>query len=308
MDEATIMEKQVKLGRKLAYLLRYGAEVEGLAVEEGGWVNLSDLCQHPLLAKSQIEFILREITESTSSRGQKRFEIRDESEKKLVRACYSRKFDRSPRHEGSKVLRLMEITLRYVCDNIRNFDLLEFQDEYLMRLMLKRLQSQRKFNNSILKCVLGKTLTRLSLEFFFVTESTLLLLSRRCPNLECLTLKDCSYIITDQKLDTLFHKLTKIQYLDLSYCKHLTDRTLLNMHRMCPNLKYLNIMGLPKITGEALVELVRTCPKLRKVDIRDNRSFQTEMAVSMQSAKEVIPKIEDKNITIIYGKFRKDMY
>ena len=202
----------------------------------------------------------------------------------------------------------MEISLRYVCDNIKNFDLLEFQDEYLMRLMMKRLQSQRKLNNTILKCVLGKTLTRLSLEFFFVTESTLLLLSRRCPIIECLTLKDCSYIITDQKLDTLFHKLTKIQYLDISYCKHVTDRTLLNMHRMCPDLKCLNIMGLPKITGEALVELVKTCTKLKKVDIRDNPSFQTEMSVKMRSAKEVIPGIEDTSMTVIYGKFRKDMY
>ena len=202
----------------------------------------------------------------------------------------------------------MEICLRYVCDNIKNFDLLEFQDEYLMRLMMKRLQSQRKLNNSILKCVLGKTLTRLSLEFFFVTESTLLLLSRRCPNLECLTLKHCSYIITDQKLDTLFHKLTNIQFLDLSYCKHLTDRTLLNMHRMCPALKCLNIMGLPRINGEALVELVRTCKKLRKVDIRDNESFQTEMAVSMQSTRDAVLDGEEQTLTVIYGKYRKDMY
>ena len=202
----------------------------------------------------------------------------------------------------------MEICLRFVCDNIKNFDLLDFQDEYLMRLMMKRLQSQRKLNNSILKCVLGKTLTRLSLEFFFVTESTLLLLSRRCPNLECLTLKDCSYIITDQKLETLFHKLTNIQFLDLSYCKHLTDRTLLSMHKMCPNLKCLNIMGLPKISREALVELVRTCSKLKKVDIRDNESFQTEIAVLMKSAREALFCGEEQTLTVIYGKYRKDMY
>ena len=136
-----------RIGKRLAYLLRYGAHKEGLHVHDGGFVKLNEILNTPLLKHnlyfmqrneetSQLndsEIIMEEINTSTSHRNINRFELKNINNEMFVRATYGRKFTRSPYHQGSKVNRLMEISLDYIVQHINNYDFEGFPDEYLIK-------------------------------------------------------------------------------------------------------------------------------------------------------------------------------
>jgi RNA:NAD 2'-phosphotransferase (TPT1/KptA family) len=157
-DEEHNMRKKVKerIGKRLAYLLRYGAFKEGLKTAEGGYVKLNDLLDTSLLKQNyysnsdsnnnnnnkhssdrkttnDVTLIMEELKTSISHRNINRFELKQINNETYVRATYGRKFERSPFHTGSKVKRLLEISLDYIVKNINSYDFEGFPDEFLIK-------------------------------------------------------------------------------------------------------------------------------------------------------------------------------
>jgi hypothetical protein len=62
-----------------------------------------------------------------------------------------------------------------------------------------------------------------------------------------------------------------IESLDLSYCRHLTDRTLNNLIKYAADhLIHLILSGNQNYTGDAIVRIVSDCQQLKQLDIWDN--------------------------------------
>jgi 2'-phosphotransferase len=59
------------LSRLLTYVLRHGAEKEGLDIDSQGWVSVDELMQHKLFLKASREQILKVV----QACPKKRFEI-----------------------------------------------------------------------------------------------------------------------------------------------------------------------------------------------------------------------------------------
>ncbi len=87
----------------MAYLLRYGAEKEGLEVTADGFVKLKDLESANLLTDSSVAEILEEVETSISMRRIKRFEQRVSSLGEIqIRATYGRRMERVRNDEAPK--------------------------------------------------------------------------------------------------------------------------------------------------------------------------------------------------------------
>lgn len=149
---------QEKISKRLTYLLRYGAQKEGLFVYDGGYVKLKDLLDTSLLKQNiyyynytinkdanvsqadktkvinaDINLVMDEIKQSTSHRKVNRFETKEVNNEIYVRATYGRKFERSPYHNGTKVHRLLETCLSYIVKNIHIYGFENFPDEFLIK-------------------------------------------------------------------------------------------------------------------------------------------------------------------------------
>lgn len=75
--------------------------------------------------------------------------------------------------------------------------------------MIHRLKRQKKLNNSTLRQLLVPILEHLDLDGVYVTEGTIKLIWRSCPNLKVISLKDCGYVSTDNLMEQLL-KVSKI--------------------------------------------------------------------------------------------------
>ncbi|XP_078584683.1 uncharacterized protein LOC144866864 [Branchiostoma floridae x Branchiostoma japonicum] len=213
--------KDLRLGKRLAYLLRYGAEKEGLQVREGGFVDIDELMTVPLLRHHQKQEVLREVRESTSYRGHKRFEERPEKDRTLVRALYRRRFERNPYHDGTKVPRLLEVCMEFVCNNIKQFDLECFQDDFIVNCMLHKLRRRRQLTNAVLRSLLSRSLDSLDLHDMYFTNGTARILVQKCPAL--LVEATC-----------MLHKLRRRRQLTNPVLRSLLSRSLdsLDLHDM----------------------------------------------------------------------------
>ncbi|KAI8497536.1 hypothetical protein Bbelb_248420 [Branchiostoma belcheri] len=233
--------RDLRLGKRLAYLLRYGAEKEGLQVREGGFVDVDELMTVPLLRHHQKQEVLREVRESTSYRGNKRFEERREKDRTLVRALYRRRFERNPYHDGTKVPRLLEVCMEFVCNNIKQFDLECFQDDFIVNCMLHKLRRRRQLTNAVLRSLLSRSLDSLDLHDMYFTAATARILAQKCPALRKLSLKDAGYAVNDQLLIMMVKKLPNLVSLNLCGCTQVTERSLQVMAKHLPLLQHLNI-------------------------------------------------------------------
>lgn len=140
-----------RIGKRLAYILRYGAPKEGLKLYDGGFIKLNELLNASIIKRNRsnlkntdinekpfrrfddTELIMEELKTSSSHRHINRFELKEINNETYVRATYGRKFTRSPFHTDSKVTRLLEITLNYIIQNINNYDFEGFPDEFLIK-------------------------------------------------------------------------------------------------------------------------------------------------------------------------------
>lgn len=264
-------EKECRLSKRLCYILRYGALKEGLEISEGGFVDVSQMMGLDMMKYHSLEDVLQEVETSISHRGAKRFESKMENDKTLIRACFCRNFELSTYHEGSNVPTLLANCLDHITSNINMYDLEDFPDEYLINKMIHRLKRQKKLNNSTLRQLLVPILEHLDLDGVYVTEGTIKLIWRSCPNLKVISLKDCGYVTTDNLMEQLLKNLPSLESINLCACKHLTDRTLKALCRYSKNLRQLNLSWIRTMSEKAIIDLMIKCTQLKHLDIYDHK-------------------------------------
>ena len=82
-----------------------------------------------------------------------------------------------------------------------------------------RLKYEKTLTNSVMQNAIGKVMDSVDFNGIYITEKTLKMLCKRCPNLKSLDLKTCEYLITDTVLrwllkvgETFCHRSPLISY------------------------------------------------------------------------------------------------
>ena len=80
-----------------------------------------------------------------------------------------------------------------------------------------RLKYQKTLTNSVMQNVIGKVMDSVDFNGIYITEKTLKMLCKRCPNLKSLDLKTCEYLVTDTVLRWLLKVSKTICRLSYDY-------------------------------------------------------------------------------------------
>ncbi|XP_064619955.1 F-box/LRR-repeat protein 2-like [Lineus longissimus] len=296
-------ETRLALGKRMAYMLRYGAIQNGLTVDGEGFVKISELLGTHMMRHHTETEVLEEVKNGISNRGKKRYEQKTVKGCTFVRAAYLRRFERNINHEGTKVPRLMESCFSTITTNIKDYDLKDFWDEYLLTYIIHRLKRQKKLNNPALRSILGPAIENLDLEGVYITEATIKLIANRCPDLKFLNLKNRGFLMTDHLAQILLKKIPKLETLNLTGCQHLTDTTLHHLLKYCPNLQYLNISNLQLITQDAIMNFLAMAPSLVHIDIYFNRNIKESMIETIEEISRcgnisvVLKRLNDSDVS-----------
>ncbi|PAV74822.1 hypothetical protein WR25_11835 isoform A [Diploscapter pachys] len=114
-----------------------------------------------------------------------------------------------------------------------------------------------------------------------------------CPNLETLILRGCeglteqvfapvvgnmgnlvklnmlSCFVNDDTVKNISEGCPKLEYLCLSNCSQITDRSLNHLAAGCKNLTVLELSGCVLLSDGGFVQLARACKKLERLDLED---------------------------------------
>ncbi|BFZ18501.1 hypothetical protein BsWGS_21540 [Bradybaena similaris] len=275
----------IRLPKRLAYILRYGALKEGLDADENGYVNFDDLLNINLLHNYSRQQVLHEITTSVGYRNVHRYNWYKKDDRLLVRASYLRKFEKNPHHHGTKIWTLFESAMTHILDHLDDYDLRDFPDEYIITTMIHRLKRQKKLSLKLLQTLLVATLTHLDLEGIFLTNNILRTVWTQCPELVAVSLKNCGYIVTDTVLVQFIKNLPKLQHLNISHCKHLTVKCLTILSKHLPHLQVLHISGVPSLTYEAVLKFIKST-KLKFLSVYYLETKPEEYQILTQVARD----------------------
>lgn len=274
MEEATnsptdrsALSHNRKLSKRLAYILRYGAKKEGLAVSDKGFVNIFELMTLDLMKDYTIEEVTNEVQISVSCSGKKRFELKPDCGETLVRATYRRRFEPNPFHDGTQVKRLLELCLDYICKQIEDYSLEEFPDEYLVREIIHRMKRDKRLSNKAIVNLIGPGLEVLDLEGMFMTQKTLNVIKQQGYNLKSLSLKGAGYLLTDHNFVPLIKKLGNLETLDISGCSHLTAVSFASIPGTLPSLRRLLMSNIPSLSEEDVVFLMKESKHLKYLQL-----------------------------------------
>jgi len=270
-----------KLGKRLSYVLRYGAVIEGLEVSGDGFVNLDDLLHIGLIKRHSREEVIAEVNKKAVS-GKSRFELVCRDGRDMIRASYGRNFRPAQKHHGGNVFRLLEICMSYVCSHIKNFDLEDFPDSYILNQIFYRLKFEKKLTNSAMPSVIGRVMDAVDFTGIYITQKTLNLIYERLPNLQALSLKECSYLITDNVLCKLVKSLPLLKRLNICACESVTDQGIQHISKYLKNLVALNISYLPLVTEKGLKELVSNCLNLGELYVCGNSNVDQALIGELQ--------------------------
>ncbi len=91
----------------------------------------------------------------------------------------------------------------------------------------------------------------------------------------------------------LLQKTPELESLNVSSCRHLTDRSIHTIIKRLPNLVHLNIAGVRQISQEAIISVLTSSSKLRHLDLFDNKNLTSE-------GRETVAEIaRQRNITLV---------
>ncbi|XP_022096255.1 uncharacterized protein LOC110982265 isoform X2 [Acanthaster planci] len=285
--------KNSKLGKRLAYLLRYGAVKEGLTVSSRGYVKVTDIMTVPLLSTYSEETLVEEFDKAVSERGHKRYEMKTENGVVYVRSIFSQRFERYPYHEGTKVVRLLEMCLQYVTINIADYSLEGIMDEYIISDIVRRLKRSKRLNNTSLASVLSPDLEQLDLSDAYLTMGSLKMIMTHSPNLKILNLKFCGYLINDELLKRLMKNLPHLINLNVCQCTHLTGLSLRNVAKLLPAIQALNVARIENFKEADILKCLESCKELRHLDIYQcNLPFTDDFCTKLVTICQARPKLK----------------
>lgn len=93
------------------------------------------------------------------------------------------------------------------------------------------------------------------------------------PNLKDLVLTGC-FNLTDEKIiAALTSKLSNLQELSLSMCKHITDNAIIHISEHLTSLIKLDVSGCPNISDQSLIALTKGLRKLKLLNLRSCRNI-----------------------------------
>lgn len=286
-----------RLAKRLCYILRYGAIKEGLAVHEGGFIDVKEVMTVSMMRHHSEQDVLDEVEKSTSHRNTKRFDRKDENGKIFIRANFCRNFEPSPYHEGTKVTTLLQSCIHFVAGNLQEYDLEDFPDEFVINAMFSYLKRKKKLNSSNLRQLLVPVIEHLDFDSVYITDGILKTVCNNCPNLRVLILKDCGYVVTDSVVEMLFRKLPYLESVSLAACKHVTDKSLVAMGKYGHSLKELNLSWITNLSGSAILKLLEECDNLQLLDIYDHRVSPETMVQIVEIARLRGIKVVLKGVT-----------
>jgi len=81
-------DPDVQISKNLSWLLRHGAEKEGLAMDAGGWVELSDVLNKDFYKSKKID--VDKIKEIVETNDKKRFELKTQPNKDGMNVLFIR--------------------------------------------------------------------------------------------------------------------------------------------------------------------------------------------------------------------------
>lgn len=113
---------------------------------------------------------------------------------------------------------------------------------------------------------LASNLREVTLSFNpYITDSSLMLLGFRCPQLVSLELQDCM-AITSQGLESVLRGCKgELEVLDVRGCS-LLDDTAASMIAMCGKLRILRVRG-TALTATGLRRVIASCPSIEVIDV-----------------------------------------
>lgn len=94
------------------------------------------------------------------------------------------------------------------------------------------------------------------------------------------------HLINDNNFRSLIQINSRIHTIDLSYCKKITNNSLIEISKNCPNLTVLDISGCYEITNRSLLRIFKKCCLLQKV-ILVNTKFKNNIFSSLRECKNL---------------------
>ena len=100
----------------------------------------------------------------------------------------------------------------------------------------------------------------------YITDASVLEVTRRCSNLHTLNLTCCDEI-TDASVSEVARRCSNLRRLNLTHCDEITDLSVSEVGRRCSKLHTLNLRGCYNITDASVLEVARQGSNLQSLNL-----------------------------------------
>lgn len=136
---------------------------------------------------------------------------------------------------------------------------------------------------------------RLNLSFIFdKIDDEFLYLFEGCPNLERLTLVNCSKV-TSAPIIKILKGCTKLQSIDMTGLKNIEDNIFNALADNCPRLQGIYAPGCPNITNNVIVKITDKCPLLKRVKLTDNMYVNDDAIIELTNKCKALIEVDVHN-------------
>jgi hypothetical protein len=183
------------------------------------------------------------------------------------------------------------VSLLRVCKKWANLivEMLWFRPALTSYRAMKGIQKVMEFDRSSTVWDYRRFIRRLNMSFVYeyVTDDFLLLF-KGCPNLERLTLVNCSQL-SSKAICMVLEGCTKLQSIDMTGLEDINDSVLKALGYNSTRLQGLYAPCCPQVTREGIAHIYNNCPMLKRMKITENDTIQDEdMIKFVENCKSLI--------------------
>ncbi|KAJ1562362.1 hypothetical protein HK096_010854 [Nowakowskiella sp. JEL0078] len=149
-----------------------------------------------------------------------------------------------------------------------------------------------------------ENLRYLTLRFTDTSDTHLIFIAERCPNIRFLNLESCR-AISDEGIQAIATHCTSLIILDLSYCIRTTETAIKSLVTQ-RFLEQLHIKGLPHLTASSVQIVAKACPKLEKIDCSDSRRIVGSWLQGFADAQGMIDEFKTASPHVVPLEWGKD--